>query len=66
MMKMMKMNKDKLHYIIYILTIILSVILGFSFGNSELRKNAIIKEQQNLIESYVNILDKEGYFNEHN
>lgn len=60
------MKKDKVYYIIYILTIILSVILGFSFGNSELRKNGIIKEQQNLIESYVNILDKEGYFNEHN
>lgn len=60
------MNKDKLHYIIYLLTIILCLLIGFVFGDSNLRKDAIIEEQQDLIESYVNILDKEGYFNEHN
>lgn len=60
------MNKDKLRYIIYLLTIILCLLIGFVFGDSNLRKDAIIEEQQDLIESYVNILDKEGYFNEHN
>ena len=66
MKKMMKMNKDKLHYIIYLLTIILCLLIGFVFGDNNLRKDAIIEEQQNLIESYVNILNEEGYFNEHN
>lgn len=48
-------NKNLIIIIIVCLGFGLEFMLGYFLGNNELRKNAIIKEQQNLISSYVNL-----------
>lgn len=48
------MKKNNIIIIICI-GFIIEFYLGYKFGNNKLRKDAIIKEQQNLISSYVNL-----------